>query len=280
MLVETAWLAWHLGDPDLVVVDMRWREDGSGRARFERGHVPGATFLDWSTDLVDPDHPVAFMLAPPERFVAVMERCGVGDGSTVVAYADAHGSGPFRLWWACRVYGHDDVRVLDGGFRKWVAEGRPVSAEPPPVRAAASRWTPRFDQSWVAGAEDVAAGAAAADGPRTVVLDSRPRGRVATLARHLADVHRALARRKQVLLRDRLHLLGRDRGEATCALVGVVRIARGADGHSDQELRELFAAAGATAEAASRAVTYCGVGISASALAFALTLAGFDDVAV
>ena len=75
MLVSTRWLGEHLFDPDLAVVDMRWREDGSGRARFERGHVPGATFLDWSTDLVDPDHPVAFMLAPPERFVAVMERC-------------------------------------------------------------------------------------------------------------------------------------------------------------------------------------------------------------
>src|SRR5689334_13416773 len=121
MLVDPAWLVEHLGDPDMVVVDCRWREDGSGPARYAAGHIPGAVHLDWSTDLVEPDAPVAFTLASPERFARVMESRGIGDDSTVVAYADVRGSGPFRLWWACRVYGHDIVRVLDGGLDAWRA---------------------------------------------------------------------------------------------------------------------------------------------------------------
>ena len=130
MLVSTGWLAARLGDPALVVVDMRWRESASGRELYDRGHIPGAVYLDWSTDLVDPDAAIAFMLAPPERFAAVMARCGIGRETTVVAYADRMGNGPFRLWWGSRVYGHDDVRVLDGGFDKWMAEGQPTESGP------------------------------------------------------------------------------------------------------------------------------------------------------
>src|SRR3989442_14435831 len=101
MLVSTDWLGVHLGDPDLVVVDMRWREDRSARSLYEKGHISGAVSLDWSTDLVDPESPIAFMLAPPEDFADAMASCGIGDESRVVAYADQHGSGPYRPWRAC-----------------------------------------------------------------------------------------------------------------------------------------------------------------------------------
>jgi len=116
VLVDPEWLEPRLGGPDLAVLDMRWRGDGSGRALWEAGHVPGAAHVDWSVDIVDPDAEFAFMLAPPGEFARAMERAGVGDDATVVAYADEHGSGPFRLWWAFRVYGHDGVRILDGGW--------------------------------------------------------------------------------------------------------------------------------------------------------------------
>src|SRR5438093_6067737 len=172
MLVSTGWLAARPGDPALVVVDMRWRESASGRELYDRGHIPGAVYLDWSTDLVDPDAAIAFMLAPPERFAAVMARCGIGRETTVVAYADRMGNGPFRLWWGSRVYGHDDVRVLDGGFDKWMAEGLPVSNEPSQPRSPKAPWTPRQEARPVAGPEDVLAGAT---DDRLVVLDSRPR---------------------------------------------------------------------------------------------------------
>src|SRR5947207_10978168 len=137
MLVATAWLAAHLADEDVAIVDMRWRGDGSARKQYEQAHVLGAVYLDWSTDIVDPDAPVAFMLAPPERFARAMEQRGIGDHTTVVAYADEMGSGPFRLWWASRVYGHDNVHVLDGGFDAWVREGGPGSNEGPATPSAA-----------------------------------------------------------------------------------------------------------------------------------------------
>ena len=88
MLVTGDWLAEHLADPDLVVVDMRWRGDGSGRALWEASRIPGAVHVDWATDIVDPDGEFAFMLAPPAQFAEAMERAGIDDDSVVVAYAN------------------------------------------------------------------------------------------------------------------------------------------------------------------------------------------------
>jgi len=170
MLVTTDWLQAHLDDRDLVVVDLRWHEDGSGRARYEAGHIPGAVFCDWSTDLVDTEHRFAFMLAPPWRFAEQMRRLGISDETKVVAYSDRLGSGPFRLWWACRVYGHQQVRILDGGLKKWLGEERPVSStsfRPRPRH----EWTPRHGEPLVATGQDVAEGER---DPRITVLDSRP----------------------------------------------------------------------------------------------------------
>src|SRR4051812_10814658 len=111
---------------------MRWRGDGSGRALWAASRIPGAVHVDWATDIVDPEGEFAFMLAPPAGFSAELERVGIGNDSVVVASADDEGSGPYRLWWAFRVYGHDDgVRILNGEWERWVGEGRPVSTDPP-----------------------------------------------------------------------------------------------------------------------------------------------------
>lgn len=275
VLVDTEWLAAHLEDPSVVVVDMRWRGNGSGLTLYERGHVPGAPHLDWSRDIVDPHHPVAFMLAPPKRFAAAMERAGIGDDSLVVPYADEGGSGPFRLWWASRVYGHDNVRPLDGGWEKWTAEGRPVTVDRPSRRVVS--WTPRESLepsgAGVAGPEDVAA---AVTDPACTVLDSRP-----------AEQFRGAA-------------VWFETGPVPAGADGIARTPRGdlRAGHvpgarnvpsselyrpdgtmkSPDQLRKLLAAAGV--HRGSRAITYCGVGISASALLFALRRAGIEDAAL
>jgi thiosulfate/3-mercaptopyruvate sulfurtransferase len=267
VLVSTTWLAEHLDDPSLAVVDMRWRGDGSGSRMYELGHIPNAVHLDWSTDLVDPDRPVAFMLAPPDRFARAMESVGVGDGTEVIAYADELGSGPFRLWWACRAYGHDQVRVLDGGFARWRAEGRPVTDAIASIRAA--RWTPATGSADPATAPDVVA---ARDLPGTVVLDSRP-----------AEQYRGEA----VWFETGPVPAGRDgvartpRGELRAGHVPWARNFPAADLYgpngtmkSPQELRALFAGVGA--EPGTAVITYCGVGISASALLFGLERAGIE----
>ena len=270
-LVSTDWLEDRLGHPGVVVVDMRWREDGSGRAVFEDEHIPGAVFLDWTTDIVDPDHEVAFMLAPPVRFAEAMERVGIGDQDVVVAYADRLGSGPFRLWWACRRYGHDQVRILDGGFDKWRHEGRPLTKDQP--RRPRAEWDPHPVDGAVSVATAHDVRRAERDATR-VVLDSRDpaqfrgeavwfeTGPVLAGADGIAHTPRGDVRAGHVPWALNVPYFELYRADGTM--------------RSPEELRELFAGVGVTQ--ASRCVTYCGVAISASALVFALVLAGVEDV--
>jgi thiosulfate/3-mercaptopyruvate sulfurtransferase len=141
-LVETAWLAAHLSDADVRIVDARWRGDGTSREIYQHGHLPGAIHLDWYHDLSWTDaRGVRNLLLPPEPFAEVMEAVGIGDQTRVVAYAETDHSGAARLWWALRYYGHDQVAVLNGGWTRWVAEGRSVSSEVPHLSPA--KFTPR-----------------------------------------------------------------------------------------------------------------------------------------
>jgi thiosulfate/3-mercaptopyruvate sulfurtransferase len=275
MLVTVDWLAEHLDDPDLVVVDLRWREDGSGRLRYEEGHVPGAAFVDWATDLVDPDHEVAFMLAPPERFAEVMARCGIGDDTRVVAYGDQFGNGPFRLWWACRTYGHDDVLVLDGGLEAWASSGRALSTTAFEPRRVDRPWVARPTARFLATANDVLA---AEHDASVCVLDSRPAGQYAGLAVWFET---------GPVLADRDGIARTPRGEFRAGHVPWAnsipwdRLYRSDHTfRSPEELRAVFADVGASPGDGRRVVTYCGCGISASALLFAAALAGFEDVAL
>ncbi len=131
-LIETDWLADHLTDSNLRIVDMRWCSDGSGREVYQAGHISGSIHLDWQRDLNWMDERgVRDLLLPPERFAAVMEAAGIGSDSLVLAYAETDHSGAARLWWALRYYGHDQVAVLNGGWAKWVAEGRAVGTDVP-----------------------------------------------------------------------------------------------------------------------------------------------------
>ena len=278
MLLTAARLAERLDEPDLVIVDLRWREDGSGPERFEAGHIPRAVFCDWATDLAEPRHRFAFMLAGPERFAATMARLGIGDASSVIAYADDLGSGPFRLRWACGVYGHaEQVTVLDGGLERWVADGRPLEPGGPdhPRPGPATPWTARFDDrsTRVATADDVAS---AEHDPSVIVLDSRPAsqfrgdavwfetGEIAAGADGIARTPRGDLRAGHVPWARSVPWASLYRPDRTLK-----------DG---PELRALLAEAGVPLAASPRVITYCGVGISASALLFALHRAGLEDV--
>jgi thiosulfate/3-mercaptopyruvate sulfurtransferase len=270
-VVSTDWLARHLDEPGLRIVDMRWREDGSGRRRYERGHIPGAVYLDWSSDIIDPDNRIAFMLAPAERFAAAMEGRGIGDGTAVVAYADEFGSGPYRLWWAFRVYGHDEVAVLDGGMEKWRAENGPTSTELPPIHDAT--WTPRKGPAMTVTAPDVAA--AASKGTAAILDSRRPeqfRGEAVWFETgQVRAGPDGIARTPRGELRA-----GRIPGAGS---VPVTRLFRQDKTMKEpDDLRAMLAAAGATPDRP--VITYCGVGISASCLLFALARAGFEDVAL
>src|SRR5438105_1089064 len=167
-LVETDWLAEHLQDAHLRVVDMRGyvrtvERDGvqhaeyvGARDEYEQAHIPGAVYIDWTRDIVDLRDPVEAQIAPPERFAETMQRLGIGDQHLVVAY-DAHPSSQFatRLWWALNYYGHTQVVVLNGGLRKWQREQLPLSAAVPAYPPAT--FTPRLQAQMRATAEEVLA---------------------------------------------------------------------------------------------------------------------------
>jgi len=135
-LVSTDWLADHLSDPDLRVLDGSYYlpdMDRDARAEYAAGHIPGARFFDID-EIADTRSDLPHMAPPPEKFISRMRAMGVGDGHQVVVY---DGSGLFsaaRVWWLFRLMGKTDVAVLDGGFPKWQAEGRAVEDLPPVLR--------------------------------------------------------------------------------------------------------------------------------------------------
>jgi len=143
-LVETSWLAEHLQDLDLRIVDMRGyvrtvEIDGIQEARYEgaydeyeQSHIPGAVYIDWTKDIVNLDATIKAQIASAEQFAKLMSRIGIGDQHLVVAY-DAHPASQFatRLWWALKYYGHDKVVVLNGGFPKWQHENLPLETTIP-----------------------------------------------------------------------------------------------------------------------------------------------------
>jgi thiosulfate/3-mercaptopyruvate sulfurtransferase len=174
-LVSTDWLAEHLGEPSLRVVDVRWGvryENGRGvsfddRDGYLAGHIPGAVFAGMVTELSDASSAIPDMLAPPKQFAAAMGRLGIDNDSCVVVY-DNMGLplASARLWWALSYYGHDRVRVLDGGFKDWTAEGRAVSTEVTVPLQSTFKVHPR--RQWLATKADVVA---ALGQSSTVIVD-------------------------------------------------------------------------------------------------------------
>lgn len=184
VLVSTDWLENHLTAPSLVVVDIRGYVNtidlGDGRqaadyvgarTEYEAGHVPGAVFVDWTSDITDPDNAVKAQIASPERFKTAMEARGIGDDTDVVIVDHTGGHFATRLWWALRYYGHGHGAVLDGGMAKWTAEGRPVTAEIAPV--AEVTFTPETRPELRVEAEEVLSASSATS---ALIIDARDPG--------------------------------------------------------------------------------------------------------
>lgn len=135
-LVSTEWLARHLKDPDLRILDASWylpAMERDPKAEYEQAHIPGARFFDID-EISDARSELPHMAPTIEKFMSRMRAMGVGDGHQVVVY---DGMGMFsaaRVWWTFKLMGKDDVAVLDGGLPKWQAEGREIEDLPPMVR--------------------------------------------------------------------------------------------------------------------------------------------------
>ncbi|WP_136636323.1 3-mercaptopyruvate sulfurtransferase [Pseudooceanicola onchidii] len=169
-LVSTDWLAAHLEDPDLRILDASWYLPSAGRdpkAEYDAAHIPGARFFDID-EISDLRSDLPHMAPPVEKFMSRMRAMGVGDGHQVVVYDGAGIFSAARVWWLFRLMGQDDIAVLDGGLPKWQAEGHPVEDMPPVVRDR--HMTVRRQNHLVKDVTQVSAASKLAD---TVILDAR-----------------------------------------------------------------------------------------------------------
>ena len=254
--VATDWLAEHLHDPDVVVVDGSWHlpaANRDARGEYLAGHIPGAVFFGID-EIADRNTDLPHMLPLPEQFGAQVGALGISDTDTIVVYDEAGLFSAPRVWWSLRVMGANDVRILEGGGPKWRAEGRPLQTgdtrrKPQPFNAV-------YEARMVANLMQVRQYAEA--GNRTIV-DARP-----------APRFRGEAPEPRPGLKS-----GHIPGSLSVPSGDLVR--DGALKPAD-ELRALFAAAGV--DLARPIVTSCGSGVTAAALALALETAGAGSVAV
>lgn len=249
-LVSTAWLAAHLGDENLAVVDGSWHlpaANRSGHAEYLAAHIPGAVFFDIDK-IADTASGLPHMLPSPESFAQAVGALGIAENKHIVVYDGAGLFSAPRVWWTFRIFGAANVSILDGGFPQWQAEGRPVeNGEPKPSPV---RFTARLDRSQVKSAAEV--WAILEDGSAEVV-DARP-----------AERFRGEAPEPRPGVRA-----GHMPGSRNLPFTAVVQDGRLA---SPETIRQAMASAGIDAE--KPLVTSCGSGVSAAILALAFDAAG------
>jgi thiosulfate/3-mercaptopyruvate sulfurtransferase len=154
MFVDSVWLADHLKDREVRIVDLRFNRCFSKNDKvteeclefYKEAHIPGAVYIDCIKDLTDPSFKDIFYVPPPEYFAEVMGRVGIGNNTIVVCYDEApYPLAAARFWWTMLYFGHKYVKILDGGIRKWVKEGRSLSDKIPQVPF--ETFTPRIYES-------------------------------------------------------------------------------------------------------------------------------------
>jgi len=248
-LVTTEWLARHLGD--VTIVDSSWFMPSLGRnarAEYLQAHIPGARFLDID-EVSDRANPAPHMLPTAEQFAAAMERLGIGSGDRIVVYDNSPTRTAARGWFMLRHFGARDVAVLDGGFQKWTAEGRPTESGEPPPRTA--RFAAKPNDSEIVTKQQILSGEV-----MTPILDARGAGRFEG-----ADPDP----RPGV---ERGHIPG------ACNLPFAALYNDDGTFKPPDEIRRLFAAA--DVDPTRPFVATCGSGVTANSLIFAAHLLGHD----
>lgn len=253
-LVSSDWLAGELGSPDLALFDASFylpAENIDATAQFAAAHVPGAHFFDINV-IADPDSDLPHMVPSVGRFERLVGTLGIGNDTRVVFYDQKGLFSAARGWWLLKLFGHERVAVLDGGLPKWRREQRPVE-QGAPSAPAVQRYRAQLRAARLRGLGDIL------DNLHTrheLLLDARPQarfaGRVPEPRPGLASGHIPGARSLPFS-----ELLAAD---------GTLRPV--------PELHALFASRGV--DAATRVVTSCGSGVSATVITLALAVAGYD----
>ena len=254
-LVTTDWLADHLSDPNIRVIDIRGHVLPASQPAphyfnhhddYGKSHIPSALFVDWVRAITDPADPRHATIAKADRYQALMRTLGVNADTLVIAYDDAAGMFAARLWWTLNYYGHAQVAIVDGGWPKWIAESRPVTDLVSDV--APGNFVAQANEQWRRTGDQVLA---AIDSPTRLVDVRSPEEFAGKYAR----------------------------AQRTGHIPGAVNVPRtmliNTDGTmlSPTKLRETFAAQGID-ESSPEVVMYCNGGVSASYGLLALQLAG------
>ena len=257
-LVESDWLLEHLDTPDIVVLDASWHLPPEGRDAYREyldEHIPGAIFFDID-NISDTDSELPHMLPAPVQFSSHMRKMGIGDGSQIIVYDSKGLFSAARVWWTFRVMGKIDVCVLNGGLRKWKAEGKPLQASEPAPRTS-RHFTSRLNRELLKELDDILT---ILDDNSAQIIDARASerftGEAPEFRPSLRSGHIPGAKN---LPYDKL--LNDD---------GTLK--------TTDQIREAFSAAGVSLT--KPIVTSCGSGITASVLALALATIGRDNIAV
>ena len=250
-LVSTNWLAQHLKDPDLRVLDGSWYLPEAGRnpkEEYGEAHIPGARFFDID-EISDKASDLPHMAPPVEMFMSRMRAIGVGDGHQVVVYDGAGLVSAARVWWLFKLMGQENVAVLDGGFPKWKAEGHPVEDMPPMVRDR--HMTVRFQNHLVRDVTQVSAASKLKD---ITIVDARAANRFRGEAPEPREGLRA----------------GHIPGSRSVPFTKLLKADRTMK--SPEDCRAEFEAAGV--DLSKPIITSCGSGVTAAILALALERIG------
>ena len=257
LLVTTEWLASELGKSDIRVIDATMflaAHNRNARAEFEAAHIPGAVFFDID-EVADLSSPLPHMLPPPEKFASRMQALGLGDGSRIVVYDNSPLKSAARVWWMLTLFGAHEVAILDGGFPKWLAEGRGVESGKPVVRHR--HFTVWADHSLVRDAKAIT------DNLRTrteQIVDARSAGRFAgTEPEPRAGLRSGHIPGSKNLPYDQMF-----NDDGTYKSVDSIKAAFD----------------GAGIDLAKPLIASCGSGITSAVLAFAAALAGHNKVAI
>lgn len=256
-LAATAWLEAQQGNPELRVVDASWHMPAANRnaaAEYAQQHIPGAVFADIDA-ISDPASPYPHMLPEPAAFAQAMGALGIGNHTQVVVYDTAGLFSAARLWWMLRVFGHERVRVLDGGLPQWLAEGRKVGSGTPDYPPAV--FTASFNPYLGATAADVLAHSGA---HTASIVDARSGERFSgSIPEPRAGLRSG-------------HIPG------SCNVPFGAVLNPDKTMKSPAELKQLFEQAGV--DWTLPVITSCGSGVTACVLALALHECGKKDVAV
>jgi thiosulfate/3-mercaptopyruvate sulfurtransferase len=250
-VVSTEWLATRLSAPDIAILDASWHMPATGRsakAEFLAERIPGAQFFDID-EIADTSSPLPHMLPSAEKFSSRVRKMGIGDGKRVICYDTAGLFSAARAWWMFRVFGHDDVAILDGGFPKWKAEGRPTE-DGPPRQPPERHFTAQFQSMMVRDKNEVSDALKRG----AVIADARSPGRF----RAEEPEPRKEVRGGHIPGARNVHYATLLKPDGTLK--------------SKEEIAKIFADTGV--DIAKPVITSCGSGVTAAILTLGLTILG------